>query len=218
MVADKTLLKINQTFLDLLASHSWEEVTLPRIAESAGVTLSDLREAFDGKVAMVEYFARRIDADVLNNLDDDVANELPRERLMDVLLSRFDALAEHKEPVRAIMRAARADLSLAAQLNRVSLVSMTWMLNGANIDTSGMEGAVRVQGTTLVFARVLRVWLEDDESMARTMAALDKELRSGERTMRRLDRLSSVLAPFKRLCTRRRARPVNDGVHEEAAL
>lgn len=218
MVTDELCMKINQTFLDLLAKHRWEDVTLSKIATTADVKLSDLREAFDGKVAMVEAFSRRIDAEVLDNIDPDISDELPRERLMDILLSRLDALMPHKEVIRTIMTAARKDLSLAAQLNRTSLVSMTWMLNGVEIDTSGIEGAVRVQGVSVVFARVIRVWLEDDESMAKTMTALDRELRAGERNIWRLNRLTSLLSPLKQMRRRHRARPATEPGEEGVAI
>lgn len=218
MAQAKTRAKIIATFLDLLASHRWEDVSLVTIADRCGVKLSELRETFDGKVAILEAFTRQIDAEVLDHLDKEIAEELPRERLMDVLLSRFDALEPYKEASRTLVHAARADLSLAAQLNRVTLISMTWMLNAANINTSGVQGAVRVQGAALVFARVMEVWLDDDESMVKTMAALDRELRAGERAIRRLSRLSALCAPLKRFKTRRKARPVDETMEEGAAL
>lgn len=198
--------RIIDRYLDLLGKHDFEAVTLAKIAEASGIKLSELREAFEGRIAILSAFTRRIDAQVLEELDASIADELPRERLMDILLSRFDALTPHKSALQALMRAARADLALAAQLNRLALVSMTWMLNAANVDISGIDGAVRVQGAALVFAKVMQVWFKDDESMAKTMSALDRELRAGERTMRRLDRISSIFQPLRRMRTRRRAR------------
>lgn len=217
MATAKTRAKIIKSFLDLLGEQAWDEVTLAKIADESGVKLSELREAFDGKVAIIEAFTRQIDAEVLDNIDEDLKEELPRERLMDVLLSRFDALSAYKAASGSLVKAARSDLSLAAQLNRVTLISMTWMLNAAQIDTSGIDGAVRVQGAALVFARVMNVWLKDDEGMAKTMAALDRELRAGERTMRRLDSVSRLFDPLKRFNTLRRARPVED-IREEGTL
>lgn len=209
MATAKTRTKIIKAFLDLLANERWEDVSLVKIAEASGVTLSVLRETFDGKVAIIEAFTRQIDAQVLDAIDGDVAEELPREQLMDILLSRFDAMAPYKAASVSLVKAARRDLSLAAQLNRVTLISMTWMLNGANIDTSGIDGALRVQGAALVFARVMSIWLKDDEGMTKTMAALDRELRAGERNMRRLESVSQVFSPLKRFSRRRdRSTPV----------
>lgn len=112
--------------------------------------------------------------------------------------------------MRSIAKAAKADLSVAAQLNHVALVSMTWMLNAANIETGGLKGAVKVQGVAMVYAKVLQVWLNDDESMAKTMAALDKELRKGERNMRRVERVQNMLGPLKSFKNRRRKPKFDD--------
>lgn len=216
MASEKQRLKIRNAFLTLLAQHDWDEISLAKVAEAAEIKLSELRGAFDGKVAMVEHFMREIDANVLDEIDADVAEELPRERLMDILLSRFDALMPYKDAVRSIAKAAKADLSIAAQLNHVALVSMTWMLNAANIETGGLKGAVKVQGVAMVYAKVLQIWLNDDESMAKTMAALDKELRKGERNMRRVERVENMLGPlkgFKNLRSRRRDKPKFDDVN-----
>ncbi|MEM8794386.1 MAG: TetR/AcrR family transcriptional regulator [Pseudomonadota bacterium] len=215
MAETETHNKIIESFLTLLSEETWDDVTLSRIADHAGISLSEFRRHFDGKIALVSAFSRQIDEAVLDEIDKEVSEELPRERLMDILLSRFDQLAPHKAALRAMIRAADRDLSLAAQFNRVLLVSMTWMLNAANINTGGMDGAVRVQGTAMVFGRVMKTFVDDDESMAKTMAKLDRELRKGERNMRRFDQLSSFLAPLRRFKTRRRARSVEDVVDEQ---
>ena len=76
----------------LAAERPWDEVTLAAIAERAGVTLAALRAAYDGRLAMLADFTRRIDERVLAAVDPDMAGEAPRERLFDVLFSRFEAL------------------------------------------------------------------------------------------------------------------------------
>jgi hypothetical protein len=56
------------------------------------------------------------------------------------------------------------------------------MLEAAGIGASGPRGRLRAQGAALMFARVLAVWVDDDEAgLDRTMAALDRGLASGER-------------------------------------
>ncbi|MBO6932037.1 MAG: TetR/AcrR family transcriptional regulator, partial [Roseibium sp.] len=45
MATAKTKQKILQTFLDLLSDHAYEDVSMPLIAETSKVKLSDLRSA-----------------------------------------------------------------------------------------------------------------------------------------------------------------------------
>ncbi|MGA9502748.1 MAG: TetR/AcrR family transcriptional regulator, partial [Pseudolabrys sp.] len=58
---------------------------------------------------------------------------------------------------------------------------------------SGPRGALRAQGAALMFARVLSVWIDDEEEgLDRTMAALDRGLSSAERWAGFLDDLCAI--------------------------
>ncbi len=162
----------------LAAEHDWDAFDIREIAEAAGVTLAELRDAFPSKGAVLGGLARRVDRIVLDGTTDDLADEAARERLFDVLMRRLDALAPYKAGLRrARPDLARDPLSLAA-LNQLTVNSMRYMLAAAAIDTAGPMGALKAQGAALLWARVLDVWLDDDDpGLARTMAALDRELR-----------------------------------------
>ncbi|WP_051631117.1 TetR family transcriptional regulator [Afifella pfennigii] len=194
MATAKTREKIVNAALTLAAERDWERVSLSDIAEQAGVTLTQLREAYDGRIDILADFMRRTDRTVLSGIDPEMAEESLRERLFDILFARLEALEPHKGAIAGLGRAARRDPLFAAELNRLLVTSMAWMLNAAGINASGPAGLVRAQGLAFIFARVLRTWLKDDDpGHARTMAALDKELRAGERTVMRIDRLASLL-------------------------
>jgi hypothetical protein len=122
--------------------------------------------------------------------------EAPRERLFDVLFARFEHLGPHRQAIRNIGQAAGRDPPLALEMNGIVVISMTWMLAAAGVSSTGPAGLFRAQGLALVWARVMRVWLDDDDpGLARTMAELDRRLRQAERTIIRLDRLARVFSP-----------------------
>ncbi|WP_428672288.1 TetR/AcrR family transcriptional regulator [Roseibium sp.] len=214
MVTAKTKQKILKTFLDLLSEHSYEDVSLPLVAERAGVKLSDMRSAYASKLALVAAFAEQIDTAVLDERDEDMEDQPPRDRLFDVLMTRIDALADRKEAVRALHRAARQDPALALDFNRLEVRSQKWMLIAAGIDLSGMKASLVAQGLAIAFARVVDVWLDEtDEGMPRTMARLDKELDRGSSFMRQLGTLDSVAKGlrsfFRKASDKRRSRDEN---------
>jgi hypothetical protein len=92
---------------------------------------------------------------------------------------------------------------------------MRWMLTAAAINTSGGKGAVRAQGLAFIFARVLRVWVDDDDAdLSRSMAELDRGLTRGQSWARLLDDLCAVI-PRPR--PRRRRRPRRDEADEAEA-
>jgi AcrR family transcriptional regulator len=79
--------------MQLANTHEWNDVTLPMIAEKAGVSLDIMREYFPSKGAMLAGFAKIIDAKVLKGTTADMNDEPVRDRLLDIMLRRFDALS-----------------------------------------------------------------------------------------------------------------------------
>jgi AcrR family transcriptional regulator len=192
----------------LLASDSFARIGLTEIAGEAGVSLGELRELFPGKLSILTAFSRRIDRVVLDGGPGD--GDTPRDRVFDVLMRRFDALAPHKEAIRNLARAARRDLCLAAFLDGNATRSMKWMLVAARADRPGLLGALAVKGLVLVNAEALRVWLDDDDpGLARTMAALDRSLRRGARAMDFADRICARLRPSASRDRAARPRPAD---------
>ncbi len=195
----------------LAAERPWDQVTLAAIAERAGVPLAELRAQFDGRLAILAEYVRRVDESVLKGIDPALAEEAPRERLFDVLFARFEAHAPHKKAIGGIARAALTDPLLALQVNGLVVQSMAWMLAAAGISASGRRGLVRAQGLALVWARVMRVYLDDDDpGLARTMAALDKRLREAERVVMRFDWLDRIIDNRGRRVARTEDAPPDD--------
>ena len=208
MVQPKTRNKIVDALMELAAERPWDEVDAHAIAERAGVTLSALRAAYDDRLGILSDFVRRIDERVLFSLDADMAEEAPRGRLFDVLFSRFEALEPYRAAIRNLGAAAGRDPLLALELNALVVRSMGWMLSGAGIPAHGLSGRLRLQGLACIWARVMRVWLDDDDpGLARTMAELDRRLRQGERTAKRFHRMERLLHRGRRRWADRRPPP-----------
>jgi len=197
--------RIIQSFMRLLAEKPIEEIGFAEIATRAGVSLSELREAFGAKLAILAAHVKEIDRRVLAAEDAEMAEESPRERLFDVLMRRIELLEPHKAAVRSLIRSCERNPALALALNGVAVRSQQWMLAAANINVAGTQGMVRAQGLALLFASVLRVWVHDeDPGRARTMAALDRALARGQRWSGLLDALCRIPGCVSRTGRRRR--------------
>jgi AcrR family transcriptional regulator len=174
--------KIIRAFFELLAERAFEDIGYADLAARAGVSLATLRREFGSKFPIVGAYVKAIDRKVLAEGDADMAEEPPRERLFDVLMRRLEAMAPDKAAIRSLMRSARRHPTLALAFNGLAVRSQRWMLTAANIDAAGPRGIVRAQGLALLFAGVLRTFVDDeDEGLARTMAALDRALARGQR-------------------------------------
>ena len=170
--------------LDLAATKSWRHTSLADIAGAAGVSLAEIRAHYSSKPAIVAAITRRIDAAVLAGDQPELAGEPARDRLFDVMMRRFDAMAPHREAVRSILGATPSDPVSALSAACSLACSMAWMLEAARIGSSGIPGLLRIKGLELIYLPVLRVWLEDEsDDMARTMAALDRRLGQADRLM-----------------------------------
>jgi AcrR family transcriptional regulator len=186
--------------LRLASDRPWNDIEIADIAREAHVSLSEFRDLFPSKGAVLGGFSRLIDRQVLDGTTDDLADEPPRERVFDVMMRRLDAMTPHKEALRRITFALRRDpLSLAA-LNQVGLNSMRFMLAAARVSTEGPLGHLKLQGAVIVFANTMETWLEDDDpALARTMARLDRELRRGERVLEQAEDFRRLTAPLRAL-------------------
>jgi AcrR family transcriptional regulator len=174
--------RIIEGFMRLLAQQSVEAIGLADIARQADVSLAELRQIFASPFAILAAQMKEIDRQLLAGGDPEMAEESARERLFDVIMRRLDLLEPYKDAVRSLLRSARRSPALALGLNGLAVRSQQWMLAAAGINGAGTRGMLRAQGLAVLYASVLRTWVDDDdEGRARTMAALDRALARGQR-------------------------------------
>ncbi len=179
--------------LRLAAERPWADVTLVDIAEAAGRTLPDLKKEFGSKGEIIAAFTGVVDDEVLARAPKRTPAQPVRDTLFEVIMCRFDVLAPYRSGLRSIVQSGLPD---PAQV-RPALESQRWMLEAAGVNTAGLEGGFKVAGLATLYGSVFRVWLADDDpGQARTMAALDRRLRRGERTLTRIEEVCSGLTRF----------------------
>ena len=192
--------KIVDALMELAAERRFEDITIRDICHSAGVSLAEFRDFFPSKGAVIAGFSRRIDRAVLAQDTGELADESPRERLFDILMRRFEAMAPYREGVREAVAWLQRDPPAALAMNQVVMNSMRFMLEAAGIDAEGPAGMIKLQGLAIAWARLIRVWLDDKEpELSKTMAELDRTLTRGERAVAGVDRISAFAAPFTAL-------------------
>ena len=194
--------RIIDAAMKLAAAKPWREVTFGEIAQGAGIGLDGLAKEFYGKLGIVSGFQKLVDDEVLRRARVITGkDENARDRVFDVVMTRFDVLT----PYRAALRSIMADGGVPPLPGTIGKMmrSQHWMLVAAGIPADGPAGRVREAGLLSVYARAFREWLEDDDpGHARTMAVLDRRLRNGERWMQffedahdRASRLADIFKP-----------------------
>jgi AcrR family transcriptional regulator len=168
--------------LRLAATIGWRHATLADIASEAGLTLAELYALYPSKASILAAIMHRADEQVLRGADGEAGEESVRDRLFDVVMRRFDALAPHKDALRNIVRDVACDPMESACVALSMGRSLTWMLESAGVRSGGLAGAARVKGLGAIYLATMRVWLNDDsEDQGKTMAALDRHLARAER-------------------------------------
>ena len=202
-------------FMAILAEKRFEDIGFAEIARRACVSLSELRGKHASKIEMLAAYMREVDRAVLDGIDAGLADEPPRERLFDVLMRRLDILAADKAAVKSLRRSATFNPGLTLAINGLAVRSMQWMLTAADISAAGPKGMMRAQGLTLLFGSVLGTWADDDDpGQAKTLAALDRALSSGQHWAGLLDdlfRIPEVACNATRLFGRRGRREDRSG-------
>lgn len=175
--------------LELAALQGWQNTSLREIALQADVPPAEARAVFPSKMALLSALFARTDQAML--ADAEPGTEEPvRDRLFDIVMCRFDALAPHKAGLRAILKDLPRDPAVALCLARGPMRrSLEWMLEGAGVDSWGPLRPLQIKGLGVIYLVALRAWLKDEsEDLSATMAALDKALDRADQMVGRLSR------------------------------
>jgi|AGTN01.3.fsa_nt_gi Bacterial regulatory proteins, tetR family. len=175
--------------LALAAEKGWRGLALADIAERAKVPLAELVEHFPARAAILDAYARRIDHAMLAGGSDPA--ESHRDRLFDVVMRRFEAMAKDRRALAAILRQSGDDPWAVLCGGRRFAASMALVLETAGLSSSGLGGMIRTSGIGAVYLYAFKNFLDDDSAdLARTMAVLDRALRRGEDVLSLISRRS----------------------------
>jgi len=208
--------RIIDAALRLAATKAWRDVSLHEIAQAANVTLVELSKEFYGKLSIMAAFTKLVDEQVLVRARlVHGAEDSARDRVFDVIMTRFDVLQPYRAALKSILR----DGGMAPGPDTLGRMmrSQHWMLVAAGIPADGPAGRAREAALLSVYARTIREWLDDeDPGRAKTMAVLDRRLRSGERWMQTFEDLHGRFETFGRLFKRGR-RPAREDANPASA-
>src|SRR5215813_8859462 len=120
--------------LQLAVERGWANLALADIAAAAKVPLAELYASYPSKTAILVALSRDVDRQVLADLAPG-AEESTRDRLFDLVMKRFDALAPYRDGLSAVARGAGRD-PLAAICGLQQLArSMALMLEAAGVSS-----------------------------------------------------------------------------------
>ena len=167
--------------LALAAEDGWRRLTMAAIAERAAMPLNEALRIHASRNAVLRAMGERVDDAMLQEALAFTDQDGPRDRLFDMLMRRFDALAHWRPGLAAIMRDLPTDPGTFVVAMQGVYQSMGLALEAAGLSGDGVGGMANRKGLAAVYLSTMRVWVKDDTAdQARTMAALDKGLDRAE--------------------------------------
>lgn len=166
-----------RALLILAASRPWREISLRDIAEAAKIPFVELYAQTPGKLALLARLSADFDRAALATAamrSDDV-----HDRLFDAAMARLEAM----EPDRAAL------IAIARDVGPVALAPHLPPTARAILEAAGIDATpTRLVAMVGVWARIVRVWRDDQGALNRTMAEIDKQLKEMRRRLRVIGR------------------------------
>lgn len=178
-----------------LAEVGWAGWSPKTLAATAGYDLAEVYDAFPTPAALAGQLGRRLDKAMLAIDPDELDGLSHRERLFELFMRRFDAMAPFKPGLERLTREAGPEpellLTSLCNLDRMA----AWLIELAELPYHGLQARLARGTLVLAYARIFRVWLDDaTPDLATTMAELDKRLDQLERAADLGDRLFAGFA------------------------
>lgn len=173
--------KMIDAALDLAAAKRWRDLSLPEIANHAGVSIGTAILTAPGRTHILRALIERIDRELFDSLEDDPLDGTTKDQLFDLLMRRFDALQGHQAAIASITSDLIRDPLSSACLGARFLKSMAMTLQAAGASTDGCIGHVRAKALALIQINAAHAWLKDEsDGLEKTMSVLDKGLARAE--------------------------------------
>lgn len=172
--------------MDRAAEGGWEQLSLRHLADDLGLSLDILAQHFRDQDAIADAWFQRAWQAMLAPQEDGFFERPARERLAEVMLRWFDALAPYR---RVTAQMICAKLWYAHPHHYVPMVfnlsrTIQWVREAAGLHAGGRRRQIEEIGLTALFLAVLRVWCRDEsDDQARTRAYLEKRLGCADKLM-----------------------------------
>ena len=183
--------RVVDTAVAMAEETGWSGVRLRRVADDLGVPLSEVHRHFRDLDAVADAWFERANQAMLAPTERAFTDLPARQRLYELLLRWFDALATHRR-VTGDMIAAKLHLPhphhwvpLIFNLSR----TVQWLRAAAGLDATGRWRQIEEIGLSSLFLATLAVWTRDDTAgQERTRTFLDHTLVCADGAMARLFR------------------------------
>lgn len=172
----------------------WPAFSLAKAARKAGIPLATAYEICPGKPAILALIGKQADLGLIRSAPA-VDPAMPaRDRAFDAILSWFEELQPAREVFQTVSAASGNPADMIADLMMLTMRSAPLIVESAGLPDTGLRGLLVTKGVGLLLADTMAVWAGDGPELGKTMAHLDRRLRTLEEWSENLQRLQNEIA------------------------
>ncbi|MGI9227998.1 MAG: TetR family transcriptional regulator [Gammaproteobacteria bacterium] len=193
--------RILDAALKLAEESSWEEIRLSDIATELDISLLEIQKHFSQKDELVEAWFDRADQAMLQLTQNELSELALEDRIIKIIFTWLDALAEHKTITREMLWYKLEPLHVHLQIQGLLRISRTvqWIQELSRINAQYMKRIANELGLTSIYLCTFLYWLQDDSSeQKRTRVFLKRKLKCIQSCCCSLEKyFHSAKKPFK---------------------
>ena len=161
-----------------LIAGNWNNLTIDYFSKELKVSFEKILLICSSKHELLDMWSRNIDDNMVKNISIKELETVPvKERLLELMLCRFDILATKREEVYALVKLSKLNIIEAKNsLNRINR-SMELICNYSGIIIDGSVGKLKIKTLSFIWLIVFKEWFKSgihDENML--VSRIDKNL------------------------------------------
>ena len=173
---------INIAIKELL-SNNWHNIDINFLSKKSKKPLEEILSVCSSKKDLLDLWSQNINIEMVKDITIKELQEVTkRERILELMLCRFDVLKSKNKEIRSLIKLSRSSfLESSYSINRI-MKSMELILFYSGISDKGSLGLMKKKALSLIWVLTLREWnkgeIKDDSGL---MAKIDKRLSFAEK-------------------------------------
>ncbi len=180
--------KLVTAALSTIEKDGWQGLSLTQLARQSNIPVETVFQLCPDKHALLKLIGASINIAAVKRMTEPGDNEPARDRAFDAILIVFEAMASYKPALAVISQETRGDPTTWFDVAPVFVRSAEWIADNAKLPTNGLRGFATTRAIAALLVETLGVWLTDGEDLSKTMAHVDRRLRSAESWLNTLKR------------------------------
>jgi hypothetical protein len=166
-----------------LIANRWSHLDMKKLSRLSKSPLDDVLLVCSSKHKLLDYWSDNINFEMVESLSiKELQQVSKKERVLELMLCRFDVIKSKSNEVNALIKLSRRSLIESSYSFNRAVKGMKLILDYSDISTKGSLGLIKTKALTIIWLMSLRDWTNGQVSNEEgLMAILDKRLSFAER-------------------------------------